>query len=130
MIMLQFAPGRQLSQFIKLQWSVPRPSGDPVVARVAVREDHFHPPIFDFDYTGRDRESVRAAPVEMWGASGNNGIRDECEMPAEALRKLQITSSIQDSASIHLFVERFTSENLLHRKWLRIPLFDREISHY
>jgi len=27
MIMLQFAPGRQLSQFIKLQWSVPRPSG-------------------------------------------------------------------------------------------------------
>lgn len=42
-----------------LNYSDPCPGRrDPVVARVAVREDHFHPSIFDFDYT-RPRESER-----------------------------------------------------------------------
>lgn len=85
-----------------LNYSDPCPGRrDPVVARVAVREDHFHPSIFDFDYT-RPRERALGHRCETARrASDNNGIRDECEMPVVVLCNLRLPRPFE---KINLFI--------------------------
>lgn len=98
MIMLQFAPGRQLSQFIKLQWSVHQP-GSGSRARASRFARIISTRRFSISIT-RDR----ARPGGMRGAS--DIIMAFATNTNRGSLQFAIISPSRDNKSIHSFIER------------------------